>query len=547
MEKTQELKNLLVDMLSWFHDFCVKNNLRYYIVGGTMLGAARHQGFIPWDDDIDIAMPDTDYKKLSELLKDAQGRYVLETPETAAKDYFYSFSKIYDTHTTLVENTKYNVKRGIYLDVFPLVGMGSSEEESLLNFKKTEKINNLLISKVTGIRKGRSVLKNAVVALFRFVPLNEKKLLKKLVDSYFENSYSDSSWVGNPVGAWRFKEIMPKDIIGKPTIYKFEGIEVFGVEKYDEYLTHLYGDWRELPPEDKRVSHHDYVYCNLHRGYMEKEKTADKETFEILCVTMHQNDFSKLQAMNVHSDIVYANQCDRTYYEEIEFDNHKAKMISTTTRGVGINRNLALMYASADICLFADDDVTYDDDMQTRVLSEFRKYPDADVIIFHLDSDHPLRKPPKYSETKKWPKYAGTPWGAVRIAFRLKAIRKSNAWFTTLLGGGCIFPSGEDSMWLKALRKAGLTFYVSKETIGKVSYEESSWFSGYDEKYYYGVGACNAAINPKNADFKYMLTALRTRGKGDLSISQKLSWMKHGKKGYKEMLSFDDYRSKYAK
>lgn len=547
MEKTQELKGLLVDMLKWFHNFCKENSLRYYIVGGTMLGAARHKGFIPWDDDIDVAMPDADYKKLAELLKDAEGRYVLETPDSSANDYFYSFSKLYDTQTTLVENTKYQVKRGIYLDIFPLVGMGNTEEEGLKKFKNIEKTNNLLISKVTGLRKGRSFLKNAVVALFRFVPLNEKKLLKKLVNSYFENSWDDCLWGGNPVGAWRFKEIMPTEIMGNPTIYTFEGTEVYGVEKYDEYLTHLYGNWRELPPEEKRVSHHDYVYCNLHEGYMNNQKSTEKESFEILCVTMHQKDFSKIKEMNIHSDVVYANQCDKTAYEEYVFENHTAKMISTSTRGVGINRNLALMYASADICLFADDDVTYNDNLQQQVLSEFENCPDADVIIFHLASNHPLRKPPKYSETKKWPKYAGTPWGAVRIAFRLKSIRKSNAWFTTLLGGGCIFPSGEDSMWLKALRKAGLTFYVSKETIGTVSYEESSWFSGFDEKYYYGVGACNAAINLKNADLKYLLTAVRTRNKGDLSIQEKLKWMRNGKKGYEEMLSFEDYKNKYIK
>lgn len=72
--------------------------------------------------------------------------------------------------------------------------------------------------------------------------------------------------------------------------------------------------------------------------------------FEILCVTMHQKDFSKLEEMNIHSDIVYANQCDCTSYEELEFDGHIAKMISTETRGVGKNRNIALMYASADVC-----------------------------------------------------------------------------------------------------------------------------------------------------------------------------------------------------
>ena len=269
--------------------------------------------------------------------------------------------------------------------------------------------------------------------------------------------------------------------------------------------------------------------------------------FQILCVTMNQNDFSKLKEMNVHSDIVYANQCGRTAFEEIEFEGHKAKMISTNTRGVGINRNLALTYADSEICLFADDDVCYKDDAEQKILAEFENHPDADVIIFHFDSNDPHRKPPKYNETKKWPKFATTPWGAVRIAFRLNAVRKANVWFTTLFGGGCLFPSGEDSMWLKDLRKAGLTFYVSKETIGTVSYETSTWFTGYDEKYFYGVGACFTGINHRTTMFKYMYMALRTRGRGKLSISDKFYWMKQGKKGYNEMLSFEDYKKKYSK
>lgn len=544
MGKDAELKHMLIDMLAWFHDFCVEKGLRYYIVGGTMLGAVRHKGFIPWDDDIDVAMPDSDYKKLEVYMKDVKGRYVLETPNSDAEDYFYTFSKLYDTETTLIENTKYKIKRGIYIDIFPFCGMGETEEESYKNFKKTERLNNLLLSKVTGVRKGRGLLKNAAVLAFRFIPLNEKKLLKKVVESASSQRFDDCAMGGNPIGAWRFNEIMEKSIIGTPTLYEFENLRVYGVEKYDEYLTHLYGDWRKLPPEEKRVSHHDYIYRNLNKSYKEVEK-ATEESFQILCVTMHQNDFSKIGEMNVRSDIVYANQCDRTSYEEFKFDGHTAKMISTETRGVGTNRNLALMYADADICLFADDDVRYKDGAAETVVSEFEKHPDADVIIFHFESDHPLRKPPKYSETKKWSKFAGTPWGAVRIAFRLNSVRKSNVWFTTLLGGGCIFPSGEDSMWLKALRKAGLTFYVSKETIGKVSYETSSWFSGYDEKYYYGIGACNAAIDKKSADLKYLYTAFRTKGKGDLTASQKLRWMKHGKRGFDEMLSFDGYKEKY--
>ena len=102
-------------------------------------------------------------------------------------------------------------------------------------------------------------------------------------------------------------------------------------------------------------------------------------------------------------------------------------------------------------------------------------------------------------------------------------------------------------MWIKDLRKAGLTFYVSKETIGTVSYETSTWFTGYDDKYFYGVGACFTAINSRTTLFKYMYMALHTRGKGKLSISEKFFWMRNGKKGYEEMLSFEDYKNKYLK
>ena len=265
-------------------------------------------------------------------------------------------------------------------------------------------------------------------------------------------------------------------------------------------------------------------------------------SFEVLCVTMGQTDFSKIKEMNVHSHVVYANQCDKTAYEEMEFEGYKAKMISTQTRGVGINRNIALTYASADICLMADDDVHYRDDAKEKILSEFEAHPDADVIIFHFQSDDPYRKPPKYDKTKKWPTFARTPWGSVRIAFRLEAVRKANAWFTTLFGGGCIFPSGEDSMWIKDLRKAGLTFYVSEHTIGEISYETSTWFTGYDEKYYFGTGACFAACEKNTALLRYLYMVFRTWGKGSLSPVEKFRWMLHGRRGYKSMTPFHKYK-----
>lgn len=262
---------------------------------------------------------------------------------------------------------------------------------------------------------------------------------------------------------------------------------------------------------------------------------------EILCVTMHQTDFSKLQQMNIHSDVFFANQADKTCLEELAFDGHHARMLTTNTRGVGINRNMTLQYAKGEICLFADDDVTYDDDMETRVLAEFDAHPDADIIIFHLDAGE-QRKQIKYPKTKKCGRFSRMPWGAVRIAFRLDSVRKANVWFTTLFGGGCMFPSGEDSMWLKEAKKKGLTFYVSKETIGKVDMGESSWFTGYDEKFFFGKGACCAAMYGATAGLWSKYYLFRYRNAGKLSKAQKAKWMALGRRSYQQMRPYEDYR-----
>lgn len=264
--------------------------------------------------------------------------------------------------------------------------------------------------------------------------------------------------------------------------------------------------------------------------------------FEILCVTMNQTDFSKIRSMNIHSDVVFANQCDNTDFKEIEFENHTAKMISTTTRGVGINRNLTLMYASADVCLLADDDIVYREGVEKIVLTEFERHPDADIFLFNYDAvGAGKRKIKKFKKTQKSSKIFRKMGGGIRIAFRLASIKKANLWFTTLFGGGCIFPNGEDSKWLTDAYNKNLNVYVSNESIGEVSFEGSSWFGGVNERYFYGFGALYKDSHPIVYPLWMLYFALRTTKMTKMVFFEKIRWMCNGMKGYENLLSYENF------
>lgn len=262
--------------------------------------------------------------------------------------------------------------------------------------------------------------------------------------------------------------------------------------------------------------------------------------FQILCVTMGQKDFSKIKEMNIHSDVIFANQTNQVKYDEYRFEEYRAQMITTNTCGVGRNRNIALMYADAEYCLFADDDVVYYDGLEEKVVSEFEKHKDADVFIFNLDSENGERKQIKYTKTRRCKIVEKMPWGCVRVAVKLKALKKANIWFTTLFGGGCMFPSGEDSLWLTAMKKKGLKFYISKETLGKVIFSNSSWFSGYDKKFYFGKGAYYQAAHPKTFYLRMIYICFRTKSESKISLRESILWIIKGKYGYLRNLGFKE-------
>ncbi len=266
-----KLQSKLLEMFTWLTGYLHEHELRYYMIEGTMLGAARHGGFIPWDDDIDIGMPRKDYNILIGLLKEpTKDGYVVEAPSGDAKDFLYPFAKFYDTKTTLVEKLRHNVKRGIYIDIFPLDGIGESIEESLSNYKAIDRLNMILAMKTSRWRKDRVWWKNAAVVIGTVIPVSAKKLTSKIDLLCSSRDFDKSRFSSNLISTYRGREIMERTIYGEPTFFDFEGIRVCGIEHYDEYLTKLYGDWRKLPPEDKRHSAHDFAELKYEESYLSK-------------------------------------------------------------------------------------------------------------------------------------------------------------------------------------------------------------------------------------------------------------------------------------
>jgi cellulose synthase/poly-beta-1,6-N-acetylglucosamine synthase-like glycosyltransferase len=216
---------------------------------------------------------------------------------------------------------------------------------------------------------------------------------------------------------------------------------------------------------------------------------------EVLVATMKQNDLSKYHDMNLSTDAVFANQDDRYEYIEETILGNRVQMITTSERGVGKNRNNALMHSSGTICLFADDDMIYEKDYEKIVLEAFTKLPDAGIIIFNIEIAGNEARTTRLNKTiKKSHIYNSLNYGAPRMAVRRDELLKKNIWFSILYGGGAPYSAGEDSLFVVEAIKKGMKVYTYPKKIAYIKQESSTWFEGYTEKYYMdkGVWLANA-------------------------------------------------------
>lgn len=262
----------------------------------------------------------------------------------------------------------------------------------------------------------------------------------------------------------------------------------------------------------------------------------NEERIQILAVTMHQCDFSKVEQMRIATDVLFANQADRNETATKQYDTFQAQMVTTSGRGVGRNRNVALAHATGDILLLADDDVVYCEGYAQMVRRAFRDHADADAIVFNIDTIGASIPSRRNQESKRVRLYNALNYGAVRIAVRRESLLRERICFSGSFGGGAMFSSGEDTLFICDMLRKGFKIYTSSDTIAVVDQRESTWFRGYNEKYLYDKGALNGAAFPVLPSLfcqQYLVRHPEVFREAGLSFFQALELMRRGIKGYR--------------
>ncbi|MCF0117438.1 MAG: LicD family protein [Bacilli bacterium] len=288
-----ELQKVEFDLLKKFIEVCEKNNLKYYLIGGTCLGAVRHKGFIPWDDDIDVGMPRPDYDKFCKIAEKEFTNDIFFQSWKTDKNFPYNFSKLRNSNTTYIEGSfKFtNMNHGVWIDIFPIDGVCKKKPNFYMEWRVVASWVLMFFSAArcwTRVpRLDKHFLTDILLDILLFPMLllnighwhnrvNERKMKR--------HKWSKCNYVANYQGCTIGHEIIEKNIFGDGTSLTFEGLTVNVPSDYDNYLKHIYGDYMKLPPVEKRVSKHNpngestsISYKDFHKNYKIWKKSDFKK------------------------------------------------------------------------------------------------------------------------------------------------------------------------------------------------------------------------------------------------------------------------------
>lgn len=267
---------------------------------------------------------------------------------------------------------------------------------------------------------------------------------------------------------------------------------------------------------------------------------------EVLVSTMNQIDYSLLKKMNIQTDAIVVNQCDYNKIEEFDYNGHRIKWLSLKERGVGLSRNTALMRSTADVVVFADDDVVYCDNYFLQIEQSFEKHPNSDLIVYNLESLNSQRPIIHTKKDHKICLFNCFKFGTFQMAVKTTSIRKNNICFSLLFGGGAIYSAGEDSLFIYNALHSKMRVVASAAFIGTVAQTESTWFEGYTEKYFYDKGAFFSALSKKWGWLLCRLILFKNKKKlckGKISYCNCKKLAKVGMLGFKNNLSYAQWKA----
>lgn len=250
---------------------------------------------------------------------------------------------------------------------------------------------------------------------------------------------------------------------------------------------------------------------------------------QVLASVMNQEMEQIVKRMHLDSDAVIINQCNHYDYQEMEWKGHRVRFLSCAEKGVGRSRNNAILRADGDICLFADQDIVYENGYAERIAEEFARQPKADMILFNIEIDEERRT--YYNTARKrvrW--YNCGRYGAVSFAIRLSSLQESRVTFSLLYGGGAKYSNGEDSLFLQEFLKKGYCVMTAPVLIGREEAKGSSWFQGYDQKFFHDRGVLYHDLYGRLAPAMALrfLIAHRRRMCRETGVKQAYLWMWEG-------------------
>ena len=259
----EEAKKIELDILDFIDSFCKENGINYCINYGTLIGAIRHKGFIPWDDDIDLSMTRENYEKFIQLFSEKQSRYKLLSLETDDQ-YFNNFIKIVDPTTKIIDtrNTK-TYDSGVFIDIFPMDTFNDSKVVDICY--KLESFKLLSFSKHKNIVYGDSKLKDLIRTLFWLLlrPVSPRFFANQIEKQIQKYRVENGEYIAFIPSKAKEKEIFPRDMFDELIETPFEHLVLPAPKHFDAVLKQFYDDYMTVPPKEKQIYIHEFEAYKL--------------------------------------------------------------------------------------------------------------------------------------------------------------------------------------------------------------------------------------------------------------------------------------------